>query len=243
MSGVLESIIKDIIYNKRPFGTDIDGVLLNFEPFFRTNINEIFDVSLNEGDIVIYEASKLIPLKNKGVTQKEIYEAVRKMGNKHDFTRIKTKQGVHESLKLMTGGDYLSNGYENFFINTSRSNRLYDDVEDKTHETLRYNEVLFYDQNVIFDPEKEYVAKALGLRLFFEDDIITALKIMRKKIPVVMITESWNKKTPRDIVLLDREDAKYKHALVDELRHYNDKVFFRFDNFIEFNKYLKAILN
>lgn len=241
MNKTFEKIIKDIVYNKSNFGMDIDDTILDFEPYFRENLNKSFNTNLQEEDIVLYDVSKLLPYKEKGLTQKDIYAAVKKMGNKPKFKELPLRKGVRESIELLLGEQFFSDGYYNFFINTSRNHELYDDVDNKTYETLQFNE-LMYDNNIIFDSEKEHIAKALGLKLFFEDSPTTALKIIKNGIPVVMPAQSWNRKSPRDIILLDKKDAEYKHKLIDELESYDGTLFFRINDFEEFRDYLKTII-
>jgi uncharacterized HAD superfamily protein len=241
MNAVLEQIIKDIVQNKKSFGMDADDVILDFEPYFRENLNESFGTNLQEGDIVIYDVSKLLPFKEKGVTQKDVYDAVRKMGNKPEFKRLLAREGVTECIKLLLGGQFFSDGYDNFFINTSRNHELYDNIENNTYETMHFNG-LMYDDNIVFDPEKEHIARALGLTLSFEDSPTTALRIIKKRVPIIMPARSWNIKTHRDKILLDKKDAEYKHNLIDELESYSGTLFFRINDFVEFRDYLKTII-
>lgn len=244
----LREIIMGIVLDKKSFGMDIDDTIINFGHYFTCNLNEYFETNLKEEDIIIYEVSKLLPFKNKGIKNEQIYSAVRKMGNKPEFTKLKTKDGVIDCIEQLLKKDLLKKysskknhmifEHNNFFMITSRNDTLYDNIKEKTYDTLENNGLIFNKHNFIFDSEKEYVAKALGLTLFFEDNLNTALKIIKKDIPIIMPKQYWNIKTPEDIILLDYKDAKDKHALIEELEGYQGKMFFRIDNFIEFNEYL-----
>ncbi|GIU69924.1 MAG: hypothetical protein KatS3mg002_1160 [Candidatus Woesearchaeota archaeon] len=236
----LESIIKDISKNNIPFGMDIDDVILKFKNYFRNGINEHFNLNLNQEDIVNYNVNTILPIKDKGFTRKDVYAMLRKIGNRAEFTKLSTNEGVNEIIDLLI--TYHDNNYDNFFIITSRSEQLYDDFKNKTLENLRFNKIKFHEYNVIFDKEKEYVAKALELKLFFEDNLETALKIIKKNIPIIMPSHEWNKKTPKDTTLLSLDDVKYKHELINEIESYSGKYFFRINNFKELLEYSNDIL-
>lgn len=237
----LDYIIKNIVENKLSFGMDIDDVIIHFKDYFRQGINKYFNTELKEEDIVTYNVSKLLPIKNKDITKKEVYSMLRTIGNNEEFTKLPANKGVRETIDLLINSSS-ENGYHNFFINTSRGDDIYEHVVEKTIKNLKYNNLRFYKHNVIFDDEKDYVAKSLGLKLFFEDNLENALKIIKKNIPVIMPTHEWNIKTPRDIILLSKEDAEYKHNLIDEIETYSGEYFFRIKNFEEFLEYINLIL-
>jgi hypothetical protein len=241
MNKIFDEIINGIVYKKNPFIYDADDVIFEFKEYFRNNLNESFGTRLKKGDIVIYDVSKLLPFKEKGLTQKDIYSAVREMGNKPEFTQLRARTGVIESIDLLLGGKFYTDGREHFFIDTSRNNELYDDIENKTMENLK-NRGFPQNNNIIYNPNKEEIAYGMGAKLFFEDSPITALRIIKRGIPVVMPKQEWNIKTHRDIILLDTKDAIEKHNLIDELESYSGKLFFRINDFVEFREYLKTIV-
>lgn len=241
MNKTFDEIIKGIVYKKHPFIYDADDVIFEFKEYFRNNLNESFGTHLKKGDIVLYEVSKLLPFKEKGVTQEDVYSAVRKMGNKPEFTQLAARSGVIESIDLLLGGKFFTDGREHFFINTSRNNELYDDIKNKTIDNL---EKCGFpkNKNIIYNPKKEEIAYGMGAKLFFEDSPTTALRIIKRGIPVVMPMQEWNIKTPRDITLLDTKDATEKHNLIDELNTYEGTLLFRINDFEELNEYLKIII-
>lgn len=241
MNEIFEKIIRDIVYNKEIFIYDADDVIFEFKEYFRKNLNESFSTHLKKGDIVLYDVSKLLPFKEKGLTQEDFYAAVRKMGNKPEFTHLRARTGVIESIDLLLGGQFYTDGRENFAINTSRNNKLYDNIENKTIENLK-NCGLPQNNNIIYNPNKEEIAYGMDAKLFFEDSPNTALRIIKRGIPVVMPKQEWNVKTPRDIILLDINDVKEKHNLIDELELYSGTLLFRINDFVEFREYLKTII-
>jgi len=241
MNNLLDKIIIDIIQKDNRFGMDIDDVILNFEPYFRNGLNDYYETDLKKGDIVLYDVTKILPIKEKTGDIKELYKALKRMGNKIEFTQIPINEGVDDSLRLLLGKKFFNDGNDKFLINTSRSNELYDDAEIKTYENLRFNG-FSYDNNIIFDPDKHYVAKAFGAKIFFEDSPTAALRMIEHNIPVVMPAQSWNIKTPRDIIFLDKKDAENKHKLINRLNNYEGTMLFRIRDFVEFGEYLKNVI-
>ncbi|MEM4710777.1 MAG: hypothetical protein QXL18_02420 [Candidatus Woesearchaeota archaeon] len=238
VSKKLENIIKSIVYKDKPFVMDIDDVILDFKDFFRENLNESFDVNISDGEIVVYDVYKLIPLKRKGIKKQDVFNAVRKMGKKSEFLNLSLNYGIEETINyLINDGDY-----NNFFINTSRSKELYDNYKIITYETLNRTGLKFNKYNVIFDSEKEHIAKALGAVLFFEDNPMTALKIIKKNIPVILLNHEWNYKSLKDTYMLDNPELMEKYELIDELRKYEGDMLFRIDSFEDFSEYLSTII-
>ncbi len=228
---MFEDLIEKLLHESRDKNRafDLDDTCIDFSRFFVQSLNAQFGTALSHEQVVSYDTSKILPLKEKGATLHTVGAVVRAMGNSAAFMQLKVRPYFYPVMSYFTDG-MQKIGYERNFLLTSRSTDFYDNPLEKTLSYVAKHSLSIPAQNVLLTRQKVEKALEKNVAVAFEDNLEIALAYAQEKIPVFLFRQPWNDITHYDTELLSTEDLHAKEQLVAKAARYTGEYVFRVEN-------------
>ena len=157
--------------SKRILGVDIDNVVAQTDPAIRKTLEDVFDVYLDQRQIVHYEYHRC------GIT-KEQEQRVLEIFRDETCTELEVIPGAVEAL------NFLRQRYR--IVPVTRRNPL---IGEKTQEWLRLNRIPH--DHLIFEKQQHQTGHSFDF--FIEDNAESALSIAEAGIQTFLFDYPWNR--------------------------------------------------
>lgn len=219
-------------------GVDIDDVIISVKEQFAYYSYQAFKDRLRKPfkneDYTWMVLENVRAMADAGITREDVSTMLKKMESDGIIENVMPRHNCIQSLNI------LSRRSEIYFV-TSRGDRYFNDAEGMTERWLAkvYDRYRFKPKDVIFNHNKEETLSKYGIGLFFEDNPIFSLNILKHGIPVVLFDTSWNRMCERDSILLTEKAYEKKCSVISEIEKYTNTLLFRVPDWSYIIKNLK----